>query len=128
MPLKITCPCCSGNPYEECCESFHSGKKDVPTAEKLMRSRFSAFAIPNGAYLLETTIPENRPLHCQQELQHWGAINSWTKLEIINSSLNQVDFNAFYRDKDGAFQIHHELSTFQKVAEKWYYVSGEFLD
>ena len=47
----MNCPCCSGKLYEECCESFHSKKEFPKTAEELMRSRYAAFAIPNGDYL-----------------------------------------------------------------------------
>ena len=59
----MDCPCCSGKSYEECCKPYHTGEKHAPTAEALMRSRFSAFAIPNGEYLMETTLPEKRKYH-----------------------------------------------------------------
>jgi len=36
------CPCASGRPYAECCERYHSGAPE-PTAESLMRARFSAY-------------------------------------------------------------------------------------
>ena len=125
----MNCPCCSGKTYENCCQPFHLGKENAPTAETLMRSRFSAFAIPNGNYLMETTLPAKRKLHNIEDLQEWGEINKWTKLEIIRTpNINQVEFKAFYTDENRKPQVHHELSTFRKVNEKWYYVSGEFLD
>ena len=37
-----TCPCGSKKEYKECCEVFHKGG-DAPTAETLMRARYSAF-------------------------------------------------------------------------------------
>ena len=46
--LMMNCSCCSGKLYEECCEPFHSKKEFPKTAEELMRSRYAAFAIPNG--------------------------------------------------------------------------------
>lgn len=125
----MNCPCCSGKTYENCCQPFHLGKENAPTAETLMRSRFSAFAIPNGLYLMETTLPAKRKLQNIEDLQGWGEINKWTKLEIIRTpNINQVEFKAFYTDENRKPQVHHELSTFRKVNEKWYYVSGEFLD
>lgn len=125
----MNCPCCSGKPYEECCKPYHTGEKHAPTAEALMRSRFSAFAIPNGEYLMETTLPGKRKYHNKRDLQEWGEINEWTKLEIVQTpALNQVEFKAYYTDQDGHPQIHHEFSIFQKMHERWYYVSGEFLD
>lgn len=124
----MNCPCCSGKIYEECCEPFHTKEKYAETAEALMRSRFSAFAIPNGDYLMETTFPSKRKFHNQKDLQEWGEINVWTKLEIIRSSLDEVEFKAHYTDKKGKRLIHHEASKFQKIDDKWYYVSGIFLD
>ena len=122
------CPCCSGKLYEECCKPFHSEEKFAPTAEKLMRSRFSAFAIPNSEYLWKTTLPSKRKFHDKNDLESWGKENTWTKLEIIKSSEKEVEFKAYFTDKFGKENIHHEFSTFKKVDKKWYYVSGKFLD
>ncbi len=125
----MTCPCCSGKPYDDCCQPYHKKEKFPPTAEALMRSRFSAFAIPNGEYLWETTSPGKRKFHNKKSLQEWGEINDWTKLEIVDTpSMNKVEFKAFYTDEDGNPQVHHELSTFKTIQNRWYYVSGIFLD
>ena len=125
----MTCPCCSEKSYEDCCQPYHTKEKFPPTAEALMRSRFSAFAIPNGEYLWETTSPGKRKFHNKKSLQEWGEINEWTKLEIVDTpSMNKVEFKAFYTDEDGNPQVHHELSTFKTIRNRWYYVTGEFLD
>jgi SEC-C motif-containing protein len=125
----MNCPCCSGKPYKDCCQLYHTKEKFPPTPEALMRSRFSAFAIPNGEYLWETTSPGKRKFHNKKSLQEWGEINEWTKLEIVDTPLmNKVEFKAFYTDKDGNPQVHHELSTFKTIQNRWYYVSGIFLD
>lgn len=42
--------------------------------------------------------------------------------------MNKVEFKAHYTDEDGEKQMHHELSTFKMIQNRWYYVSGEFLD
>lgn len=125
----MTCPCCSGKSYNDCCKPYHTKEKFPPTAEALMRSRFSAFAIPNGEYLWETTSPGKRKFHNKKSLQEWGEINKWTKLEIVDTpSMNKVEFKAFYMDEDENPQVHHELSTFKTIQNRWYYVSGIFLD
>ena len=126
--MENLCPCCSGKLYEECCELFHSKKKFPKTAEELMRSRYAAFAIPNGDYLWETTLPNKRKFHHKTELENWGKENTWTKLEIIQSNEKEVEFKAYFTDKFGQENIHHERSTFKKVDKKWYYVSGKFLE
>lgn len=124
----MICPCCSGELYVNCCQPYHDRKKDAPTAEALMRSRFAAFAIPNGAYLLETTLSKKRKFHTIGDLQEWGELNMWTKLEIVQKPAeDQVEFKAYYTDEDGQPQLHHELSLFRKVNGRWFYVSGKFL-
>lgn len=123
----MNCPCCSGKPYAECCAPFHLNQASPATAEALMRSRYCAFALPNGAYLLRTTLPAKRKYHAESDLQQWGEINQWTKLEILATpSINQVEFKAHYTDESGQPQVHHELSRFDKLNGKWYYVDGEF--
>ena len=93
-----------------------------------MRSRFSAFAIPNGEYLWKTTLPRKRKFHDKNDLENWGKENTWTKLDIIQSNEKEVEFKAYFTDKFGKKNIHHEFSTFKKVDKKWYYVSVKFLD
>ena len=67
--------------------------------------------------------------HNKADLQEWGEINQWTRLEIVATpALNIVEFKAYYTDEDGNHQIHHESSVFQKMHNRWYYVNGEFID
>ncbi|WP_294214267.1 YchJ family protein [uncultured Chryseobacterium sp.] len=125
----MNCPCCSGKSYEDCCKPYHTGEKNAPTAEALMRSRFSAFAIPNADYLWETTLPSKRKYHNKRDLHDWSTANTWTKLEIVGKpSTNTVEFKAFYTDGGGRHEVHHELSTFRMVQNRWFYVSGEFIE
>lgn len=125
----MLCPCCSGKSYTKCCETFHLKKKIPNSAEQLMRSRYSAYAIPNGDYLMKTTLPSERKYHDKMEMEAWGKTNTWTKLEIVNKpSENKVEFKAYFTDSKGENQVHHELSTFKKIQNRWFYVSGEFMD
>ena len=55
------CPCGTGLPYDECCGPLHAGATPAATAEQLMRSRYSAFAVGDAAYLLATWHPSTRP-------------------------------------------------------------------
>lgn len=106
---------------------FHMKEQYSPSAETLMRSRYSAFAIPNAAYLMNTTLPAKRKFHNEAELDEWARINDWTKLEIISTpSVNHVEFKAYFTDAQGNQQIHHEISVFQKMNDRWFYVSGSF--
>ena len=54
------CPCGSGRPYEECCETYIEGRETAPTAEALMRSRYAAHTLGKYDYLNETVHPSIR--------------------------------------------------------------------
>src|SRR5207247_9631037 len=56
----LACPCGLGDDYESCCGRLHAGAP-APTAESLMRSRYSAFAVGDAGYLLRTWHPSGRP-------------------------------------------------------------------
>jgi len=61
------CPCGSQNSYEGCCEPYHHCK-NAPTAEALMRSRYSAFVFSLVEYLFETTHPSHRAKNLKEEI------------------------------------------------------------
>ena len=56
MELNSTTPCLCGSnlTYGECCQAFHRGEKIPTEAEALMRSRYTAYALRDGAYLQAT--------------------------------------------------------------------------
>ena len=57
--VQAPCPCGSGVPYAACCGRWHAGPQHLqaPTAEALMRSRYSAYVRPLSAYLQDTWHP-----------------------------------------------------------------------
>lgn len=57
---KKACPCGSGRPYADCCERFINGEV-APTAEALMRSRFSAYVKGKVLLLPQKTPPPTSP-------------------------------------------------------------------
>ena len=48
------CPCYSNKSYGDCCEPFHKKALHAPTAEALMRARYSAYALGEIDYLIIT--------------------------------------------------------------------------
>lgn len=60
MTEPTRCPCASGDTVAACCGPLLDGAP-APTAERLMRSRYTAFVREDGAYLLRTWHPETRP-------------------------------------------------------------------
>ena len=124
--MKNRCYCGSEKTFSNCCEFFILGKENAPTAEKLMRSRYSAYATQNADYLLNTTHVSQRKYHSKEDILNWSKSNQWIKLEVLNASEDSVEFKAFYIDSDLRAQIHHEKSSFKLENEKWFYVDGQF--
>ena len=58
--MSRPCPCESKRTYDQCCEPYLLGRKVPETAELLMRSRFSAYAMNMAEYLVATTAAEER--------------------------------------------------------------------
>ena len=54
------CPCGSGLTLAECCGPKIAGEP-AATPEALMRSRYTAYALGDDAYVLATWAPETRP-------------------------------------------------------------------
>ncbi|MDO5753117.1 MAG: YchJ family metal-binding protein [Arthrobacter sp.] len=129
----MRCPCQSGESYENCCAKFiRSLGTDQqlypPTAEALMRSRFSAFAVGDASYLLHTWHPSTRPASLQLD-----ADQQWYLLEILGTSAGGlfdsqgvVSFRAHYRSaanrklKDSLT----ETSSFVREGRQWLYVEA----
>ncbi|WP_320780166.1 YchJ family protein [Streptomyces sp. CRN 30] len=117
-----SCPCGLAETYEKCCGRFHGGAGTAPTAEALMRSRYSAYVRRDEAYLLRTWHPRTRP----QGLD-LGPGPAWTGLEVLGTSggsafhtTGTVTFRASYRG--GALREH---SRFERVGGAWVYVDGD---
>ena len=120
------CPCLSGERYSVCCGPLHAGVTLAPTAERLMRSRYSAFVVGDVAYLLETWHPRTRP----DELELDDSLR-WTRLDVERcdkggpfDSTGVVEFTAYGR-QGGVRSAQHEVSRFIRVNRRWYYLDGE---
>lgn len=129
MESAARCPCGSGLSYGECCEPVHLGEAPAPTAERLMRSRFSAFAVGDAAYLLRSWHPDARPTSLEID-----ADTRWLWLEIVRTERGSesdsdgvVEFRAKYRvdaPEGRSSGVQHEVSTFTRVDGAWVYVDG----
>lgn len=120
------CPCGSHISLQECCLPYIQGDIIVPTAEKLMRARFTAFYLNDSEYLYKTTHVSQKKYTNKSDILAWAQLNTWQKLEIINHTENTVEFKAYYLDQNNIPQIHHEKSTFILFQNNWYYVDGKF--
>lgn len=127
------CPCGSGKKYADCCEPFHLAKAYAPTAETLMRSRYSAFAKGRVDYLFDTHAPVNRDADEKDQLRKSIHENQWCHLTILdkekgtkNDDSGIVEFIAAFQ-KRGESEIRplHERSRFIKQEGHWLYLDGE---
>ncbi|MDT4328610.1 YchJ family protein [Methylomonas sp. MED-D] len=122
-----TCLCDSGLSYADCCQPFHDGRQIPKTAAALMRSRFTAYAGQNAAYLLDTWAIETRP----PDIDFSKESANWQSLTIVDTKKGGeldakgiVEFKAFYRQDDND-HFMHEISRFVKTGGRWYYLDGK---
>ncbi|MCF6142444.1 hypothetical protein L1S34_14200 [Flavobacterium sp. K77] len=127
MNLTDLCPCCSGKNYSGCCQLAHLEHSKVRSAETLMRSRYSAFALRNAEYLMITTHSSQQKYHSKEDYLTWATQNEWLKLEIVEAHDNIVEFKAWYHNQEKVLCLHHERSSFVMDNGAWYYVDGIFV-
>jgi len=125
------CHCGSGQPYDRCCAPYVEGVEAAPTAEALMRSRYSAYAVHAIDYLGDTLHPDHRADWDRDATRRWAEGAEWLGLEIVSTERGgagdeegRVEFIARYRER-GEPRQHHEHSRFMRQDGRWYYVDGE---
>ncbi|KUF13534.1 YchJ family protein [Streptomyces silvensis] len=128
-PPPAACPCGTSVRYEACCAPLHRGEAAAKTPAELMRSRFTAFARRDEAYLLRTWHPRTRPPRVE-----FDPAMRWTGLDIEETTdgtafhtTGTVTFRARYTD-GGRPDTLHERSRFERVDGAWVYVDGDFID
>lgn len=157
MSISVqTCPC-QINPssnvisspllYKDCCQPYHDGlfDKDIDnldsikadSAERLMRTRYSAFVLVKPEYIVKTTLPAQQKLLDIKAIESWAKETDWAGLEIVAHTPKlgkrhaQVEFKAYFNSADNTLnglQAHHELSAFVQVVNKtnhdarWYFL------
>ncbi|MFD9941984.1 YchJ family protein [Nonomuraea sp. NPDC059023] len=122
---KRPCPCGLPALYAECCGKLHRGQARAVSAEQLMRSRYSAFAVGDSAYLLRTWHPRTRPGRVEIER---GL--RWDRLEIVAATAGSaihtegtVEFRAHFTQA-GTAGYTHEVSRFVREGGAWVYLDA----
>ena len=114
--------------YDACCGPLHRGAP-AATAERLMRSRYSAFVVGDSDYLLRSWHAATRPAAVELD-----AEVAWKRLLIESVSAGgpfddqgEVTFTAIARAADGRVE-QRERSRFVRSDERrWVYVDGDAL-
>ncbi len=150
-PAPDTCPCGSGALYAACCGRWHAGPLHLqaPSAEALMRSRYSAYVRGLTAYLLDTWHTSTRPSSLGKEsgaaeptdadtsprTDHRVPLltpsTQWLGLQVKqhrSTGPHRAEVEFVARSKWGG-RAHrlHENSRFVFEAGRWYYVDGDLL-
>lgn len=119
------CPCGSGKTYTQCCGTFHAGVA-APDAERLMRSRYSAYVLGREDYLLATWHPDTRPATLELDVPprpHWLGLEVKSHA-VADAGRATVEFVARYKCNGRAFRLH-ETSRFVRAGGRWFYVDGD---
>lgn len=156
QPSIKTCPCqvhplftsvSSPLTYSNCCQPYHdnfyqdgtdnSEGARAESAERLMRTRYSAFVLVKVDYIVATTVPAQQALLDIEAIESWAKQTDWAGLEIVAHTPKlgkrhaQVEFKAYFNTSDNkadGLQAHHELSAFVQVKStanndtRWYFL------
>ena len=124
-PTLEVCPCQwqVDGLYADCCGRYITGAALAPTAEALMRSRYSAFVQEAGAYLLQTWHPSTRPATMDFEPTQWLGLKVVAAHDLDDSHA-EVSFSARYKVNGRAHKMQ-ENSRFVREQGAWLYVDGD---
>ncbi|GAA1949540.1 YchJ family protein [Microbacterium deminutum] len=119
------CPCGSGERFDGCCAPLLRGDEAAPSAERLMRSRYTAFVVGDARYLRETWHPGTRPeaLDLDPSLRWSGLEITDVEAGVDGDRRGAVEFRAHWRDGD-ATGVLAERSRFVRQSGRWWYLDG----
>ncbi|WP_426370394.1 YchJ family protein [Pseudocolwellia sp. HL-MZ7] len=128
----MLCPCGTNIEYNKCCETIILNNIEAKSPEKLMRSRYSAYALQNSEYIFNTYSKASQKKQSLQEIDTWAKETQWVNLDVIDASEYKVTseptvtFEAIYKN-NGSFYKMREKSSFIKEDKTWKYVDGSDL-
>jgi SEC-C motif-containing protein len=129
--MSRPCPCESKLTFDRCCEPYITGKKVPDTAERLMRSRFTAYALGRADYLAATTAPGEREKLDVEELGRYCRAVKCISLRVLETEAGKpgdetgvVVFHAKLLI-NGKRMLHREKSRFVREEGRWVYLDGE---
>ncbi len=127
----MTCPCGLGPSLEDCCGPFVDGRAFPDTAEKLMRSRYTAYATRRFDYVVSSHHPETRGGLTREQVEQSSHALTWLGLVVLASNEGQpgdergfVEFVARYRSH-GREAVLQERSLFLRHQGRWHYHSEQ---
>ena len=122
----MECYCKSKKNFSECCQPHLSGEKKAPSAQELMRSRYSAYVLGDANYIVNTASKDKSSQDDIALIEEYAKSVKWVGLEIVQANVDVVEFKAYYEDNEG-LKVQHERSNFIFEDGIWLYRDGEFL-
>lgn len=127
MKKDQNCPCGRPEKYIDCCARPHQNIANAKTAEDLMRSRYVAFTMANGDYLMDSHHSMTKKMARRSELVLWAKSVKWLKLEIISTkdggeddTEGIVEFKAHFKDGSKK-KVMHQHGKFLREFGHWVY-------
>ncbi|HED32725.1 MAG TPA: hypothetical protein ENJ08_00715 [Gammaproteobacteria bacterium] len=133
---KNKCLCGVGKSTETCCLPLINGQKDAETPAQLMRSRYSAYAMGNVSYLMQSWHASTRPQGIELDSRL-----AWTGLTLLgkhkmrdkawgNETAGKEAYVAFIARfvSEGVAGQMHERSRFVFEQGRWFYVDGQQIE
>ena len=123
------CPCGSHQKYKKCCLVYHKGA-NPKTALLLMRSRYTAYAVGDSAYIIKTTHVDNVNYNhdigiWRDDIEIFCRETEFLGLEIIEIIEGENESFITFRARLSSGDMM-ENSRFLKLKEQWLYISGDF--
>lgn len=129
------CPCGLPQPYPACCGRWLDTPTPADTPEALMRSRFTAYALGNTAYLVQTTHRahpqyQKHTATWQRQLAHYCQTTQFSNLQVLGSGwLNDAHTDAWVHFRatltlNGQASVLEEKSRFLRLGKRWLYHSA----
>ncbi|MDN4483397.1 YchJ family protein [Demequina lignilytica] len=119
------CPCGSGDAFPDCCRPYLRGEAAAPTAEALMRSRYTAFVRGDAGYLMRTWHPRTCPATLDVEETDWRGLEVLaTEAGGAADSVGTVTFVAHYATGVISTGTMRERSSFVREDGRWLYVEA----
>ena len=124
------CPCGSSADLTQCCLPLIQGKRSPATAAELLRARYTAFALGEVDYIIDTHHSRTRGELKREEIEDWSKSSKWLGLEIVKTEAGEAKdekgailFCARY-EADGKAQEHWEQSIFEKEGGQWRFLDA----
>ena len=130
MKDERDCPCGTTRTFGGCCGPTISGKTTAPTAEALMRARYSSYATGAIDFIERSQAPEGRGNFDRAGSEKWAKESEWLGLNIVSKkdggpgdATGTVSFIARYK-QNGEEHEHQEIGVFRKDGDSWLFVEG----